>query len=107
MSLVARPLATSYKNQGEHSYKLGIEVVDENGDDVDITGDVSLIISNAAGLTIERSGQSSENQAYYTVQSDDMMCLVSDTYLYWVDCFNLDRYGPFELKIMYVPSISS
>jgi hypothetical protein len=104
MALTAKPLVTSFRNLGEYNYKLGVEVVDENGDDVNIIGDVTIIYTDTTGVTKELVGASDGNVAYYLVKNGDFP--VSGTYRYWIKCFTLDKYGPFELKIMDVPQIT-
>lgn len=89
--------AAAHKNLGEYGYKLGIEVYDENDAPVTITGDVTLIYDDPAGTQHTEIGSKSGNEAYYTVQNDDFT--VSGTYRWWIKCFALDIYGPFELKI--------
>jgi hypothetical protein len=105
MALIAKPLVTSHRNLGEYNFRLGVEIVDENDDPFNITGDVYLIITNPDGTTDKLTGASNENIAYYSVQDGDFP--VSGTYQYWIECFGLDIYGPFELKIYEVPEISS
>ena len=104
MALIAKPITTSYKNLGE-TYKLGIKVVDADGDAVDITGSVTLIYTDPNGSTFEEIGTSVDNEAYFDVTETDFQ--ISGTYKYWIKCFDGDIYGPFELKIMDVPEISS
>ncbi len=104
-ALIARPLVTSYRNLGEYGYRLGVEIVDENNDAVAITGDVSMLYTDTDGVTIEVDGASDGNIAYYDVEDGDFS--VSGTYKYWIKCFSLDTYGPFELKIMEVPAVTS
>lgn len=105
MPLTAKPLSTAYRNLGEKNYRLGVEIVDTDGDAVDITGSVTLIYTDPNGSTFEETGTSVENEAYYQVTALDFQ--VSGTYKYWIKCFDVDIYGPFELKIMDVPEISS
>lgn len=98
MSFIAKPLGIAYRNKGEYNYKIGVTVVDENGDAVTITGDVEVEYIDTDGTIKYLTGSKSENIAYYNVLITDF--IESATYKYWVNCFDLDKYGPFELKIM-------
>ncbi|MGD9157289.1 MAG: hypothetical protein PVG39_02690 [Desulfobacteraceae bacterium] len=106
MPLTAKPLSTAYRNLGEKNYRLGVEIVDADGEAVEITGDVSLIYTDTEGDTYEETGVSEDNIAYYDVTDGDLFS-PSGTYKYWIKCFDLDIYGPFELKILPVPEITS
>ena len=112
MSIIAKPLNIAYRNQGEYGYKLGIEVyeADDNGNidfdsPVTITGDVKLIWTDLDGSIYTEDGAKSENQAYYTVQQGDFD--ISGSYRYWIQCFNREIYGPYELKIQLVGGTTS
>jgi hypothetical protein len=98
--IIAAPLSTAYRNEGEYGYKIGIEVYDSNGDAVDVTGDVVLLYQDLDGTIVELEGDSDGNTAFYEVEDGDF--LISGTYRYWIQCFDRERYGPYELKIMLV-----
>ena len=98
MSFIAKPLGIAYRNKGEYNYKIGVTVVDENGDAVTVTGDVKILYIDLSGNIQQLTGAKSENVAYYTVLITDFT--ESGTYKYWVQCFDKDIYGPYELKIM-------
>jgi len=100
MSVNAKPLYTYYKNQGEFGYKIGIEVVDVDGEPVTITGDVNFIFYDTLGIKNTKSGLKTENTAYYDVLVTDF--LTAGSYRFWMQCFNREIYGPFELKILKV-----
>jgi len=100
MSIVnAEPIFTDYKNQGEYGYKLGVAVV-KDGSPVTIPGDVNLIYYSISGARITVAGSSAENIAYYDVLATDF--IIPGSYRYWIECFDLNIYGPFELKILKV-----
>lgn len=98
MALIAKPIETHYRNKGEYGYSIGVTVVDEDGVAVDITGDVKILYIDLAGKIQQLIGSKSDNVAFYAVLITDFT--VSGTYKYWVQCFDNDIYGPFELKIM-------
>jgi hypothetical protein len=97
MAIIAKPLGIAWRNLGEYNYKIGVEVIDENGDPVEVTGDVKILYIDTDGTDKEFIGSKSDNLAYYNVEDGDFA--ESATYRYWVQCFDKDIYGPYELKI--------
>jgi len=100
MSVDAEPIAITYKNQGEYGYKLGIAVIDEDSDPVTIPAGVNFIYYDTLGVKNTVVGARSANIAYYEALITDF--LIPGSYRYWLECFTLDIYGPFELKILKV-----
>jgi hypothetical protein len=95
MTISARNIA--YRNKGEQ-ITLAINLVDDDGEAVTITGDVVLHYRDPDDVLTSVSGSSSTNTAYYvgTAGADFM---TPGKYRWWIEVMD-NIYGPYELEIL-------
>lgn len=95
MTISARSVA--YRNKGE-TVSLGVNLVDENGADVTITGSVSLVYRDPDDVQHTAAGSTTGNTAYY-ISASGVGFETVGKYRWWFDIMG-QTYGPYELEIL-------
>jgi hypothetical protein len=95
MTISARQIAC--RNKGDQ-ITLAINLVNDSGEAVTITGDVVLLYRDPGDVLTSVAGSSSANIAYYVgVAGIDFT--IPGMYLWWIEVMD-NIYGPYELEIL-------